>query len=339
MAYMLKGERVKERTGLRLIDSPATPLERQQNKETLRSFNAICAQKQIELANDTAKIPVRKSSKKNLCEYLCEYAEGYAAATTRRNYISLLSTWRRLMGDGLLLSQVTAGTAAEFAEALKAEGKKDTTIKMYIRQLVTMLRAAKRAGYLSDLPDISSPEAKPTKRQYLTAAELEKFKADFREGETKRLFLFSCYTGLRYSDLINLRYSDIEKGNDRYILSICQQKTGGRIYIPMPAAALQLIDKGRIGLGDLVFPNRSGNKRTLAASAIRPHLHEWGLTIGKNVSIHTARHTFAVLLLSEGADLYNVSRLLGHTSLKTTQIYADMTAARAKDTMDLLDKL
>ena len=157
-------------------------------------------------------------------------------------------------------------------------------------------------------------------RQYLTLEEVRKIAAaDCEFPEIKRAFLFSCLTGLRRSDIIKLTWGEVQQQGEYVRLVFKQKKTGGQEYLdisPQAAALLELDNRGNATqnvFGDIRYPSETNHA-----------IKEWCLRAGidKNITFHCARHTFAVLMLDLGVDIYTVSKLLGHRELSTTQIYA-----------------
>ena len=142
----------------------------------------------------------------------------------------------------------------------------------------------------------------------------------FRMDKLKRAFLFACLCGLRISDVRSLQWSSFQqdsKGNT--IAKLTQKKTKSILYLPIsPEALKQLPQKGNNV--DLVFGKLPDN------SYIDKLLKIWAKDAGitKNLTFHVSRHTFATLSITYGAELYTVSKLLGHADIKTTQIYADV---------------
>jgi integrase len=140
-----------------------------------------------------------------------------------------------------------------------------------------------------------------------------------------RLFIFACFTGLRYSDCIALKWNDIKTTANSVIISIKIKKTKDFFEIPLHDNAKQIIDDIKGGgtpkkesvIFDFV-PSRQDIGRKLKAFAET-------VGIDKNVHFHAARHTFATMCLSNGITLEQVQKMLGHTDIKSTQIYADMT--------------
>ena len=150
----------------------------------------------------------------------------------------------------------------------------------------------------------------------------------------KRAALFSALTGLRFIDLKNLVWDNIEyiEGNG-YSINYKQQKTKGIETHPISQQAFSL-------LGERKEPKDQVFEGLKYSAYENKHLAKWiGLAgITKDITFHCFRHTFATLQLSKGTDIYTVSKLLGHRELKTTQIYAkiiDETKRKAADKIEL----
>ncbi|MBQ3657795.1 MAG: site-specific integrase [Bacteroidales bacterium] len=169
-------------------------------------------------------------------------------------------------------------------------------------------------------------------RQHLTEDELKILDNYFYSGrltdertEILGQFLFSCYTGLRFQDIKNLQkdnfYYEIIGGERRKFLKLIQHKTKLEVTIPVLSKADKILDTYiNSSNGKYVFKVRSNQ---LTNNRLKSIIRAAG--IDKNISFHCARHTFATLALDRGVSFDVVSKLLGHTNLKTTQIYARVT--------------
>jgi integrase len=133
----------------------------------------------------------------------------------------------------------------------------------------------------------------------------------------KRSALFSALTGLRHCDIQKMRWQEIQIAGDQARLNFTQQKTKGVEYMPISQQTLALCGESR-------QPNQLVFEDLPALSWISRPLKKWLETAGitKKITFHCFRHTFAILQLSNGTDIYTVSKMLGHTNVKTTQIYA-----------------
>ena len=155
-------------------------------------------------------------------------------------------------------------------------------------------------------------------RMYLTIEEVQRLaQTECEYPAIKRAFLFSCLTGLRRSDVIRLTWGDVHQQGEFTRIIFKQKKTSGQEYLDIPPQAAELM--GERGKGaEHIFPNihsPSCTNETIKRWVLRAGIH-------KDITFHCGRHTFAVMMLDLGTDIYTVSKLLGHRELSTTQIYA-----------------
>ena len=148
--------------------------------------------------------------------------------------------------------------------------------------------------------------------------------------EIKRAFLFSCFTGLRQSDLRTLKWKDISEDS----IKIKQQKTKTSMTIPLSKTALNILKTDNVfHLPETNIFNLHTDRTTINRALAR-----WFKSAGidKKAFYHISRHTFATLNLTSGNEIYTVSKLLGHKSLKTTEIYANIIDEKKKQAIDNL---
>lgn len=175
-------------------------------------------------------------------------------------------------------------------------------------------------------------------RGYLTQEELniimEKKFPTKRLEQVRDIFIFSCYCGLAYIDVKNLREKHIRTSFDGNLwIMTKRQKTDVTSNIPLLDVAKQILEKYRGTLpNEMVLPVLSNQK-------MNAYLHEIGDLCGieKNLTFHLARHTFATTTtLAKGVPIETVSKMLGHTNIKTTQIYARITDNKVSHDMAVL---
>ena len=175
-----------------------------------------------------------------------------------------------------------------------------------------------------------------SKREFLSIDELKKAaETPLRFEESKSAFMFGCFTGLRFSDIKKLTGNDIltnPNGIGKYIRTK-MQKTQKWINLPLSAEALKWIPQ-RERLEERLF-------QLVDHTHVNQHLEIWmnDACVNKHVTFHCARHTFATLLITKGVDIYTVSKLLGHTKITTTEIYAKLVDQRKVDAVAKLDNL
>lgn len=177
--------------------------------------------------------------------------------------------------------------------------------------------------YLEKIPTV------PVNKESLTLEELRKlYKTPCEIDVLKRASIFACLTGMRRSDIINLRWENIKMYSDggRYV-EFYAQKTKARNIIPISEEAYNLISKGRKCINGKVF---DGFEIVMAQKPLKTWLSKAG--IKKRITFHSFRHTFASLQVELGTDLYTVMQLLAHKSVTTTQIYACHADPKRRET-------
>ena len=210
----------------------------------------------------------------------------------------------------------------------------NTTAK-FIQRFKSVILMARNNGWLHHDPfanyKIKSPKVD---RGYLTQEELDVIiQKDFpikRLEQIRDIFIFACFTGLAYIDVKNLRETNVRVSFDGNLwIMTKRQKTDVQSNIPLLDVPKQIIEKYKGTLPNgMVLPVPSNQK-------MNAYLKEIGelCGIGKNLTFHLARHTFATLTLSKGVSIESVSKMLGHTNIKTTQIYAKITDAKIGNDM------
>lgn len=207
----------------------------------------------------------------------------------------------------------------------------------YYATLKSVLREALKRGLIRTDPclGVCGPKKRDTERQYLTLEELRRLAATPNQKDgVRRAFLFSCLTGLRWSDVTKMRWSEVSEVEGMTRLSFRQKKTGEVQYIDVNAEAVALMGERQDGNG-FVFG------RVCSPPQVCANIAAWVARAGidKHITFHCARHTFATMLLTLGEDLYTVSKLLGHRQIQTTQIYAKIVDKKRRDAVKKLPPL
>ena len=193
--------------------------------------------------------------------------------------------------------------------------------KLLIRCLQAVLNEAYRDEIITFNPNhvIELPKGEQKQKEFLTLTELQTLNnTSCTNDSVRRISLFSALTGLRHSDCIALRWENISDG-DNPSIKFAQKKTKTLVYTPISAEALTLCGQ-RKNADDKVF---EGVHHSYFCNAI---IAEWVKKAGitKDITFHCFRHTFATLQLTHGTDIYTVSKMLGHSDVRTTQIYAQI---------------
>lgn len=176
----------------------------------------------------------------------------------------------------------------------------------------------------------------PSDRTYLEVNELNAMEGvNTGSPITKQTFMFCCFTGLRHSDMLALRWKDIQKTDDGLVIHVpSMQKTKKPVIVPLGEQALKWLPKqGDAANTDKVFPNAP----TLGcANRALKHMAK-NAGIAKLVTFHCSRHTAATMLLTLGASIYVVSKILGHKSIKMTEVYAKIVDKKKLETVNLVN--
>lgn len=227
-------------------------------------------------------------------------------------------------------------------EIKKNEPLSQKTISNYIGVLRSALKRAEDEGKISNSPfrklndeDKRLFQAPKSNRVFLTIEEVRQIAInDILENEqTKQAFMFACFTGLRLSDIRSFKWSDIQISGGNWFRDFSQKKTAERLNLPISDEARKWMPK-KVDNIDTIF-----YKLPKATCEINRQVKKWVKAAGidKYVTFHTSRHTFATMLLTRGVDIYTVSKLLGHTSLSATRIYADLVTQKKVDGVNALN--
>ncbi|WCT11008.1 site-specific integrase [Mucilaginibacter jinjuensis] len=269
---------------------------------------------------------------------------------TLQKYKSVFRVLKRFMllnsqTDDIRLDKIDYRFVRAFDYYLKTDyGVKINTATQMLKKLRTMMKIAIEIGWAKQDPFIAyRAHNEEVFREYLTSEELrelaEKNLSKKRLHVARDLFLFSCYTGLSYADTVKLTKSDIVKGEDGGTwIQTHRMKNNNRVRIPLLAPALELInhykDYPRLKDDEAILPKLSNQKANAYLKEITKALG-WN----KYLTYHCARHTFATTVtLTNGVPIETVGQMLGHKSIRSTQIYARVTDTKVSKDMRVLKK-
>jgi len=337
--WFFHGARQREFLGLYLGK------DKVQNATTMRLAQQLKAKKMEELIAMEAGIPIKRFEATNIT--LKDYAAEVLKDYDKKNTANSMRVFVRRLPEKVVLAAVDRDM---FAKILRdGWGHLNVnTQNLAASFLRLVLKKAHRAKLINEVPDLEGliPAARPGNKVFLTMDELRLFMnvepptvkkkvemSRFRWNMTKNAFLFSCFTGLRYSDMRKITWGDIQDG----ILVLVQQKTSEPVRIPLSANALEFLPERTKDMKDRdsIFPLPV---TTFHADQKVTKLSEMA-GIKKHVTFHCARHTCATLMLSYGADLFTVSKILGHTDIKTTQIYTKVLDEGKRKAVELIPQI
>ena len=262
--------------------------------------------------------------------YRREAEEAALKASSRKNHLTTLKLLTAFRPD-VQFGEITYDFLCAFERYLRQRGYHVNTIAKHLKHLKRYVNAAIHKNYMDERTyafrtyKIKTAEYRHT---HLTPEELERLERLGRDGKPLRqrkvldAFLFCCYAGLRYSDFIRLTPENLISMRNEVWLTYRSEKTGIEVNLPLyllfGGKALAILEEYRRNLPDFFqLKDNSNVNKVLRSMAQRAGL-------SKRISFHTARHTNATLLIYSGINITTVQKLLGHRSVKTTQIYANI---------------
>ncbi len=340
--YYHQGKRNYEYLQLYLIPDPQkgklTKEQKDNNKKILGLAEAIRSKRHLEIQNgiygfqDQSKI---KGSFLRYVEYLAEKRKG--SDGNYGNWDSTLKHLRKFVKFDITFAQIDKRWLDDLKyyflnEALTPANKhlSQNSASSYYNKVRAALKQAYKERIIQHNPTEETEGIKPgdPEREFLTLDELQAIvKYECEIPILKRAFIFSALTGLRWSDIQKLLWSEVQFSNEiGHYIRFVQKKTKGAETLPISEQAFHLLGE-RTKEDERVFV---GLKYSAWHNVkLQQWIQKAGIT--KTITFHCARHTYATLQLTLGTDIYTVSKLLGHKDLKTTQIYGKIIDERKKE--------
>lgn len=338
----------REFLGLYLFDKAKTLVDKKHNAEqrTLAEQIRQKRDKQLngnEALNSLEKRMIEKDEKeqelgeRSFIEYFKQLADK-RKASNYDNWVSASHYLEKFTNGSLKFAELNEKFCNDFKDFLLTSPSNRSSKKAlsqnsavsYFNKLKASLKQAYKDGYLQiDLNQrVEAIKQAETQRNFLTIEELNTLvKTDCTIPLLKQAALFSALTGLRFSDIEKLVWGELEyiEGNG-YFIKFKQQKTKGAEMMPISEQAFNL-------LGQRKEPKAKVFEGLYYSAHTNLHLFKWITKAGitKDITFHCFRHTFATLQLSNGTDIYTVSKMLGHRELKTTQVYAKIIDQTKRD--------
>ncbi len=306
--------------------------EHPKNKRAFNQAETAAKEKQLQLQRNLQRDPVGVFQRQEVAgSDFIEYFKMYSGKFGYPSQLNTLKYLRDFTGGTLSFSNLNHVWLERFKNYLiSIDGLSKNTASSYLATTKTVLRLAYREGYIeTDFTNrVANIKLEDIQRHCLNFEEIERLNQSVCDNQmVKTAFLFSCFSGLRLSDVEQLKWVQLSHVNGAPYIQFRQQKTRSIETMPLTEQAMKCIQQAKDlhasyspECNDLVFilPHRT---------QISILLHTWGLRSGIQwkLHFHASRHTFATLNLTEGNDLYTVSKLLGHREIKTTQIYAQIS--------------
>jgi len=336
--YYHKGKRKYEYLRLYLAPKPKTPLDRESNRKTLQLAEKLRAKRYLELQNGVYGFNDSDRMNGSFLTYFEVMVEKRKESEGNYgNWHSALKYLQKFPKGNVKFSEIDNQWLEDLKEYFVYDARtkhnqklsKNTCVS-YFNKVRATLRQAVKDGILTKNPanQVEGIKEAESKREFLTLDELRKIITTNCEVPVlKSAFIFSCLTGLRFSDIEKLTWSEIHHSNENgYYIRFKQKKTQGQETLPISIEAFEI-------LGERLSPNNKVFTELTYSDYNNHKLREWMVRSGieKDITFHCGRHTYATLQLSLGTDIYTVSKLLGHKSLRTTEVYAKIIDEKKRE--------
>jgi integrase len=340
--YYKSGKREYEYLGLSLIPEPEkgklTKTQKDENNKTLSLAETIRSKRHLEIQNGMYGFNDQERLKGFFIIYMKALAE--KRMESKGNYDNWDSTIKHLIkynpkdvSFAQLDSKFVEGFREYLIKTARTPANKSLSANSacsYFNKFKAALKQAVKDGIIRTNPaeQVDSLPQGDSQREFLTHEELQKVvKHECEIPILKTAFIFSCLSGLRWSDINKLVWSEIQHSDDYgWYIRFRQKKTKGAETLPISDQARNLLgaegkadDRVFIGLKYSAWHNLK--------------LQQWVMKAGisKTITFHCARHTYATLQLTLGTDIFTVSKLLGHKDIRTTQVYAKIIDEKKKE--------
>jgi len=320
----------KEALGMYLWGIPKTPVQRQENKDTLDLAKKIRAEREQEHLERRHGYRVRRKDV-NILTYFQAYTDNYTKKDLRnmqqaqRRFNDFLNEKYPSCSNNLKPEQLTKEMMFAFVEYLQSKSTGDGAKSIYQRFKKFINYAIENDILLKNPCSgvVCKSDDQALRKDILSIEEVQQLAKTTYTGqnpEIRRAFIFCLYTGIRYCDVIELRFGNVDYSNR--LLKFEQLKTRGHsatsgVVIPLNDGLISLIgEPSTEDKDELIFDLPSN---TMCLKALRHWTKRAGIT--KHITWHCARHSFAVNILNNGANIKTVASLLGHSGLKHTEKY------------------
>ena len=325
-----------------LIDKPKCDADKEHNKKTERLAKDIRNKKEYEL-NTGRLLGVPQTSDykdSNFCDYFYDNLKRkHGAKSNFKDLEGIYNTFTDFAGADITFAEITEKFCERYLEYLQNKTNKsgsqlaNVTINHYFHYFSTTIKQALSDKIITENPllKIKPLKTKKVKKNFLELDDLKKLvNTDCSNLELKRAFIFSCLTGLRWSDIYKLTWSEIVERQGFYTIIYRQQKTDELNYLPLSEQAFHCL--GERGSGrDKVF------KLSSYSCEITKCLQRWckDACVNKTITFHSGRHTFGVLQLNDcDTNIVTVQKLMGHKNISSTLRYTSVVDKKKQTAME-----
>lgn len=319
--------------------------DRKKDKLTLELAEDILAKRRLEVVREEHEFPSPEKQQADFITYARQLTKKKRSPNTRLAWENAIVHLERFAGSPLPFSRLTESFLERFRDHL-LEAVAQNSAQAYLARIKTAINQAVREKILLRNPGTGVLIKKATpKRRFLTLEELRKLEqTECTNRAVKDAFLFSAFCGLRYSDVRALTWDQVNRSGPHTTIELTVKKTGEPERLPLSRQAAKILHAQKGAeysphiTGELV-PNAAF--KMPAQQTVDKAIKRWVKRAGinKRISFHCARHTFATLGITQGVDIYVMSKLLGHRDLASTQIYAKIVDKKKQEAVNLFPTL
>lgn len=304
-----------------------TTKDKQQNREMMQIAQEICNRRILEVQQNGLNIPTY--------EKLVDVIDKFVRNVKYQQIIRRIIEGVNVNAETIDVNKHFANNAFSYIDSMNVSvNSKHLYYAVFCCFIRKLIKKEMVKEFTIPTNDFRMKEAR---RMFMTLDEIKQFAEvetnDDVELEVKRLFMFCCMTGIRYVDAHQIRYRDFEEIKGRIRLNFRQQKTSGLEYYDLSDNVRRWIGDGEGN--ELVF--KIGEKTYRTYECLQRLVERAG--INKHITFHCARHSFAILMIELGVDIFTTSKLLGHRSVATTQIYAKVLDKKKQSAVDLIPEI
>jgi len=318
--YSLGGSRrVKVSLGMAVPERPRSATERDEKAQVMQIAEARRSAAYIDLLKGV--LPTKRDVDRTVGDYAVELMERRKKPKTRGNWEQLIRYIISAGIDRTPLPRITVRDAVAFRLHLESSSLASSSASVFFGHFRSLLRSASQEGYMPEdiTGKIGTIKAVHAQIVFLEQHELNRLLATpIKNKSVRSAFALSCLTGLRWSDIVTLKWDQVHDTPSGLEIRVRQSKTSKLLSIPLHADTIRWMGSRRPD--GLVFP------QMLQSAQANNVIKRWASAAGitKRVHFHVGRHTYATLALASGIDLKTVSRMLGHSTIRSTEIYAEV---------------
>lgn len=335
----------REYLGLYLVAKPKSNIEKEMNLENFCKAEIICANRLNELNKHQIYTPFEQErlrlieiGKMSFLEYLKLTAESKIGINSDIWKSAITHFENFLKNEDILMNEIDITVIEDFrdyilrAKSLRKNNKPlaQNTALSYFNKIKAALKKAYKKGLLqTDVnAGVESIKERESQRNFLTMEEASKlFRTPCKKDIVKRVSMFSLLTGMRYSDISKLTWEEVQYSkNEGYCVRFKQQKTDRPLTLPISEEALEFLGEKGLEKGKIFLNLKKWDFDRLLPIWVKD------AGIEKHITFHCFRHTYATLQMAAGTDIFTVSKMLGHKSIKTTQIYTKIIDEKKRET-------